>query len=200
MNKKKSFKILIVSMAFIIFSSLVYAGVKEWKMSKQASGRIETIEELNRINVQFSNKVSMSESESPEKAQLSGKVMRKSDVATFPDVPFEGVIIIAIPADKLDLLIEEAGLPEDAKDNLRRFHPVLPQALFEKYVEAYTTSQQNGDYVLQVTPAVYLLCLANIGRSETLPVHVEGCIEVEVTGSEPVEQDIFWGLGGATPQ
>lgn len=135
-----------------------------------------------------------------EQVNIRGRVRSKSDVSLFSGGPLGGVLVLAIPSDKVDPLLEEVGLPKGVLTLSEALElPVLSADLLEKYVEDSAISQQNGKYALRVPPGSYVLCLANIGRSEMLPAYVNGCFEVTVLEGQRLRQDIFWGMAGVTP-
>lgn len=131
---------------------------------------------------------------------IRGQAMRKSDVVQDPNTPIDEAFLLAIPSEEFDLLLEEAGLSRASTNRLMSLL-VLTEELFEKYVEASATSQQNGEYELKVPPGNYFLCLANLGlprQPEVFPADVYGCIEITVPESTQLIQDIFWGEAGVT--
>ena len=135
-----------------------------------------------------------------EGVNIRGQAMRKSDVVQDPNTPIDEALLLAIPSEEFDLLLEEAGLSRASTNRLTSLL-VLTEESFEMHVEASATSQQNGDYDLKVPPGNYFLCLANLGlprQLETFPADVYGCIEITVPEGTNLLQDIFWGEGGAT--
>ena len=135
-----------------------------------------------------------------ELVNIRGQAMRKSDVVQDPNTPINEAFLLAIPSEEFDLLLEEAGLSRAPTNRLMSLL-VLTEELFEKYVEASATSQQNGDYELQVPPGNYFLCLANLGlprQPEVFPADVYGCSEITVPEGTQLIQDIFWGEAGVT--
>ena len=135
-----------------------------------------------------------------EGVKVRGRVRSKSDISLFSGGPLGGVLVLAIPSDKVDPLLEEVGLPKGVNTLLEALElPVLSADLLKKYVEDSMVSKQNGRYALRVPPGNYVLCLANIGRSEVLPAYVNGCFEVIVLEGKQLRQDIFWGIAGVTP-
>ena len=135
-----------------------------------------------------------------EEVNIQGRVKRKSDVISlFGGGPIGGALVIAIRSDKVDPLLEEVGLPKGVLTFPEAPElPVLSADHLRKYVEASAISQRNGKYALRVPPGNYLLCLANLGRSEMVPAYVGGCIEVTVLEGKQLRQDIFWGEAGVT--
>lgn len=133
------------------------------------------------------------------KANLIGRAMTKSDVATEPDRPLRETLVLAIPSTDLDPLLAAIGMADDRAKELGRLGFRLSEDLFQSYVEASAATGQNGWYALEVPPGDYILCLANLGSSDAvkkLPANVYGCIEVSVSEGERVTQDLFWSMGG----
>ena len=140
------------------------------------------------------------EAERKVEGSIRGRVRRKSDVISlFGGGPIGGALVLAIPSDKVDPLLGEVGLPKGVLTLPEAPElPVLSADHLRKYVEASAISQRNGKYALWVPPGNYLLCLANLGRSEMVPAYVGGCIEVTVLEGKQLRQDIFWGEAGVT--
>ena len=135
-----------------------------------------------------------------ERVNIRGRVKSKPDVISlFGGGPIGGALVLAIPSDKVDPLLEEVGLPKGVLTLPEAPElPVLSADHLRKYVEASAISQRNGKYALWVPPGKYLLCLANLGRSEMVPAYVGGCIEVTVLEGKQLRQDIFWGEAGVS--
>jgi len=135
-----------------------------------------------------------------EEVNIRGQAMRKSDVVQDPNTPIDEAFLLAIPSEEFDLLLEEAGLSRASTNRLMSLL-LLTEELFEKYVEASATSQQDGEYELKVPPGNYILCLANLGlprQPEVFPADVYGCIDITVPEGTQFSQDIFWGEAGVT--
>ena len=142
---------------------------------------------LEKIETKPESKVSQNQSE------IRGVVVSKSDVATLPNYPLGDIIVVAIQVDKYDILLKEAGIPEDRL-------PILSQDLIDKFVADSDVSGKDGSFLLRLPPNNYFLCIANIGRTDPVPVYINGCIETTTTQGQTVNKDIFWGEGGVTPK
>jgi hypothetical protein len=128
------------------------------------------------------------------KSGICGRVLSKDDTG-LPDSPEEGILIIAIPSDKFDLLVVEGGYYKNTY-SMRLVE--LSQKEFEKYGEAYALSGKNGEYALQVQSGSYVLCVANFGlpRRSTFPALIFGCEKVTVPEDRPLLQNITWEMYG----
>lgn len=133
---------------------------------------------------------------------IRGRVMSKSDVSTIPHSPLQAFVLI-IPFAESDSLLEEVGFPHDDESGFGKLGFTLTERVFERFIVASTTSNQSGDYELQVPVGNYLVCIANLDvstRSEMLPAHIEGCVEVSIQEGKQLHQDIFLQFGRVTSQ
>ena len=132
-------------------------------------------------------------------AIMQGRVFTKSDVSLFPDLPLSDVFVLAISKDRAIPLLNELTLPSDTFERFWVFGRIeLSEEIFARYIEAHLTSNSTGYYELELPPDDYYVCLANIGHVTQFPVYIYGCIEVKLSESQFVTQNIFWGEGGVT--
>lgn len=128
---------------------------------------------------------------------IRGNVLSESDVMTQPHRPLSA-LVLAVPSTRIKELLTDAGGDPERTPVRTKFE--LSEALFEKYVAGHGHSGQDGHYEIPLSPGDYYLCLANFDRSDdepVVPAHVSGCVEISVPSGAWLDQDIFWGLGGA---
>ena len=141
-----------------------------------------------------------------EESSIHGRVFHKSDnpsilqlLLPFVRSPFDHGLVVAIPSDSYASLADELDFIAEGL-NLDSF--VIAEKLLAAHGGTSTPVQRDGRYLLVVLPGDYVVCLANLGLPpppEVFPTRVAGCVEVTVPEGEQVNQDLFFGIGGVTP-
>ena len=145
----------------------------------------------------------MMASTTQEKAsgEITGRVFSKSDVQTMEDRPIQ-VLVLAVPSAKFDSLLGDMGEPKTQAGEIVNVKGTVENA-FTTYATGHDVSSKEGRYRIPVTESgAHYVCLTGETEvPETNSWTLAGCMEVEVSEDETVEQDLYMQFGSlVTPR
>ena len=181
MKRNSYLLLLIISSTLAVLAYFASNGTATWRIQLMGNRNSE------QTNI----------SKSPEgKAQLSGKVMHKSDVATIPDFPYSAGAVLAIPAERWDELMSRVGL----HGALQYVQFAIGRGTFDEFVVAATTIDSDGSYRLSLRPSHYVICVGNLTGPppdpEAYPVSINGCLGPVMVEGNRKSIEISFGEGG----
>lgn len=127
--------------------------------------------------------------------EIAGQVLGKSDVEGRGDRPIE-VLVVAIPEAKIDSLRRHVEGDGDTSGQVTGLKGTV-QEPFTTFASGHDVSDEKGRYRIEVPESgLHFLCLTGeTDVPESAPWRVAGCMEVQVPGGEPVEQDLYMQFG-----
>jgi hypothetical protein len=91
--------------------------------------------------------------------RIRGEVVAVSDVVGEPDAPVSEGWVLAVPEDRVEELWTASDRDAPRPESLPYWNPTLPAAIVDELDAVVVEVDDDGSFVLDVTPGPHLVCL-----------------------------------------